>query len=268
MDRIESRNNSIIKSVAALRESAERRASGSFVFEGAHLLEEYLRSGRTPRAVFVREDSYARYSSLAARAGCDLYEVTAPVYDKLTQEKAPQGILTVADMLPEIKELCAENAQETVASLGGGHTVILENLQDPGNVGTVIRTAAALGASVLLCSCADIYSAKTLRATMGALFFCRAALCRSAELAINALHSRGRRVISAALYGETLPLGGFEILKDDCFVIGSEGGGISQKTLESCDFSARIPISGAVESLNAAAAAAVFLWEAARGGTV
>ncbi|MBR0232327.1 MAG: RNA methyltransferase [Clostridia bacterium] len=264
MNRIESRNNGIIKSVAALKDCSGRRAAGRFFFEGAHLLEEYLRSGRTPRALFVREDALARYSSLAGRAGCEVYEVTAPVYEKLTEEKAPQGILAVADTLPEIKEIGVSNAAEVIGSFGGGHAVVLENLQDPGNVGTIIRTAAAFGSSVVLCSCADIYSVKTLRAAMGALFFCRAAVCRSAETAVNALHACGRRVISAALYGRTLPLGGFEIQPGDCFVIGSEGGGVSQKTLDMCDFSARIPMTDSAESLNAAAAAAVFLWEAGR----
>ena len=149
MNRIESRNNGIIKSVAALKDCSGRRAAGRFFFEGAHLLEEYLRSGRTPRALFVREDALARYSSLAGRAGCEVYEVTAPVYEKLTEEKAPQGILAVADTLPEIKEIGVSNAAEVIGSFGGGHAVVLENLQDPGNVGTIIRTAAAFGSSEL-----------------------------------------------------------------------------------------------------------------------
>ena len=264
MKRIESRNNGIIKSVAALKDGAQRRAQGRFFFEGARLLEEYLRSGRVPHALYVREDSFARYSALIAGAGCEVYEVTAPVYDKITEEKAPQGILTVADMLPEIKELSAGNAQEAAASFGQGHAVILEGIQDPGNAGTVIRTAAALGSAAVLCSCADIYSAKAVRATMGALFFCNLAVCRSAQTAVNAFKAQGHRVIAAALYGETKTLGRFNILPGDCFVIGSEGSGISASTLESCDFAARIPMTSGAESLNAAAAAAVFLWEAGK----
>lgn len=259
MIRIESRGNSIIKNVASLKDGASRKEQGCFFFEGAHLLEEFIRSGGKARAVFLRDGAPEAYSVLAARAGGDIYSVPAQVYEKLTVERAPQGVLTVAETGFKAAGL---------ASLQSGACLILENLQDPGNVGTVMRTAAAFGADVVLAGCADVFSPKAVRATMGALFFCDFAVCRSAGEAVSFFKKQNRRVIAAALYGKTKALGGFALEKGDCFVIGSEGSGVTRETLELCDFSVRIPMTGKTESLNAAAASAVLMWEAKRNGII
>ena len=257
MNRIESRNNGIINAAAALSKRAERYENRRFTFEGVHLLEEFLRAGHSPCAVFVREDRTRDLSRLLNTAGCEVYEVTAPVYDKLTSEQAPQGVFTVAEFLDNIKDFGGFEPC-------GTNTLLLDNLQDPGNVGTAVRTATALGARVVLASCADIYSQKTVRASMGSVFFGDITVCRDSAEAIESLKNSGLRVIAAALYGKNEKLGGFDILPDDCFVIGNEGGGLSEKVLSMCDFSSRIPMTCGAESFNAAAAAAIFLWEAKR----
>lgn len=259
MKRIESRNNPTIKSITALRSRREREESRLFYFEGVHLLEEYLRAGFTPHSVFVREDVLDRYAELISCVGCDVYEVTESVYDKLTDEKAPQGIFTVSRYLPNVRMF--ENAQAIK-----GNALMLVDLQDNGNVGTVIRTSAALDCDVLLCGrSADVYSAKTIRATMGALFTGNVYLVNDTESAIDIFKSAGRRVIASALTDKAETLGNFEVSETDCFVVGNEGNGLSESVIQKCDFTAIIPMSGRTESLNAASASSILLWEARRG---
>lgn len=264
MKRIESRNNPTIKSMVSLSSRRDREEKRLFCFEGVHLLEEYLRADKTPHSIFVREDVAERYASLIASANCEVYEVTSSVYDKLSGEKAPQGIFTVSEYLDNVPML----DENTVSDIKG-NAVMLADLQDTGNVGTVIRTAAALDCDVLLCgNCADIYSSKTVRATMGALFTSRVYICRDTEAAIALLRSGGRRVIATALTEKAEVLGRFEVLPNDCFVVGNEGRGLTDSVISRCDFTCIIPMSGKTESLNAATASAMLLWEARRGRTV
>ena len=261
MKRIESRNNPIIKSVVALRNRREREESRLFYFEGVHLLEEFVRSGKKLKQLFVREDVAEKYSSLANSAGCEVFEVTSSVYEKITEEKAPQGLFAVSDFLDNV---CVFDEKQAKAI--SGNSILLSDLQDTGNVGTVIRTAAALGCNVILCGCcADIYSPKTVRATMGAVFMSEVYIAESTESAVELLRKAGKRVIATALTDKAQILGRFEIRPDDCFVIGNEGKGLSESVISKCDFTAIIPMTGKTESLNAANASSIIMWETARG---
>ncbi len=261
MKRIESRNNPKIKSLTALKNRRDREKARLFYFEGVHLLEEYLRAGLKPAEIFVRVDVSDKYLHLLQKADCEIFQVTSSVYEKLSDEKAPQGLFVVSEYLPNVKILNEASAKEI-----NGISVMLADLQDMGNVGTVIRTSAALNCNVLLCgSCADIYSSKTVRATMGALFMNDIYICPSVTDGINVMKASGKRVIASALTDRAEVLGSFEILSDDCFVVGNEGQGLSQEAINSCSFTAIIPMSGKTESLNAANAASILLWEAKRG---
>lgn len=259
LERIESRNNNLIKSVAKLRESGERRREGLFCFEGVHLLEEAMRFGTELVYVFVREGSPREYYTLAAESGARVYEITEPVYDRLTEEKAPQGVFTVAKLPANVKPLSG--------GVPRGSAAVLCDIQDSGNVGTVIRTAAALGYSVVLAgACADLFAKKTVRATMGALFSADIYTCTSGGEAVRLLRAAGKRTLACALRGDARELGGFAMQSGDCFFIGNEGKGLSADVINACDIAVRIPMTDLAESLNAAAAAAVMLWEARRSG--
>lgn len=261
MKRIESRNNPTIKSMNSLSARKTREDECLFYFEGVHLLEEYLRAGKMPKAIFVREDVVSRYGELINSVDCDVYEVTQSVYDKITDEKAPQGIFTLSEYLSNVCAFGKEEAENLK-----GNTIMLCDLQDMGNVGTVIRTAASLNCNVLLCgNCADVYSSKTVRATMGALFTGDVFISPSAEEAVGLIRSSGKRVIAAALTDKAETLGEFEIKCDDCFIVGNEGKGLPDAVISKCDITAIIPMSGRTESLNAAAASAILMWEAMRG---
>lgn len=259
LERIVSRNNNLIKSVAELRESGARRREGLFCFEGVHLLEEAKRFGAELVYVFVREGSPGGYFALAAGSSARVFEVTDAVYDRLTEEKAPQGVFAVARMPKNIRPLSE--------SIPGGCAAVLCDIQDSGNVGTVIRTAAAFGTSVVLAgACADIFSKKTVRATMGAVFSAEIYTCPSGTEAARILKAAGRRTLACALRGDAYELGGFAMRSGDSFFIGNEGKGLSAEVINGCDIAVRIPMTNLAESLNAAAAAAVMLWEARRAG--
>jgi TrmH family RNA methyltransferase len=263
--RIESRNNPTVKNVTALRDKREREGARLFCFEGVHLLEEYLKAGNTPKMLFVREEAMKKYAALIEKANCEIFEVTDTVYDKITEEKAPQGILTVSEYLENVTFI-GNGCPEAFLKVKG-NAIMLVDLQDNGNVGTVIRTATAFDCPVLLCGrCADVFSPKTVRATMGALFTGEIFVCTDTVATVEALKAQDHRVIAAALNENAYTLGDFGIEKTDIFAVGNEGNGLSEEVINACSMTAIIPMSGKTESLNAAIASAVLLWEAKRGG--
>ncbi len=264
MKRIDSRSNPTIKSICALKNRRNRQEQGLFCFEGIHLLEEAVRAGVAPCRVFVRDgcdDGYA----LAEKSGAEVISVSESVYDKLTEEKSPQGVFSVCPFLETVVWLDESNIADEIKKLNGT-VLLLDSLQDCGNVGTVIRTAAALDVSVMLCGdCADVFSQKTVRATMGALFFSRILICSDTVQAVSALRREGRRVFAAALSKNGQVLGKMAVAETDCFVVGNEGNGVSRDAINSCTGTVIIPMTHRVESLNAASAASVIMWEARRG---
>lgn len=259
--RIESRANPSVKFVCELHEPKGRRQNEKFCFEGVHLLEEYIRSGNVPEMLFVREDVVGAYSALIAPFEDKVITVTPSVYEKMSLEKAPQGILTVSSFLPNVK-FVKELPKE--ASESGSCMIV--DLQDTGNVGTIVRTSASLGAGVILAgNCADIYSPKTVRATMGALFNTDIYVCEDVLRAVASLQKAGVRVIASALTDDSVFLGEFDTDITDCFVVGNEGKGLPENVIKSCDMTVKIKMSGRTESLNAASAASIMLWELKRG---
>jgi TrmH family RNA methyltransferase len=190
------------------------------------------------------------------------------VFEKLSEQKAPEGIVTVAGFIEgrhreidtrDVRGYCA-GASERV--------LVAESLRDPGNLGTVIRSCAALGIDRLIISddCADLYNPKTIRGAMGGLFRLNIDVVPTDDMPvlIRALRSAGRRVFAAALHTEALTIGELELRASDCFVISNEGHGLSESVIEACDSCAIIPMIEGSESLNAAAAAAICIWETVR----
>ncbi len=255
MEKITSRQNEKIRDTAFLKKRSERENTKMFFFEGVHLLEEYLRFGHKPVYVFATSSCLNANKPLLEAVWDKVYEVADSVYEKITEERSPQGVLCVSPFLDNIK----------IGRIDGG-SVILESLQDTGNVGTVIRTAASLGACkiALTKDCADIYAPKTVRATMGALFSEKITVTEDIEGDIKRLRSNGGRVFATLLDENAKKLGGFDIHPTDSFVIGNEGNGISKSVRGCCDGGVYIPMSGRTESLNAAVAASIVMWEMKR----
>lgn len=247
MEHLTSRKNPLIRHLRQLgSEPAYRREQGEYVLDGVKLLREAMTFGADIGTVlWAGEPKFSVAGAKEYTAPKDLVEYASPL------KNAPGPVFTVA--------IPAQKLPETVRRV-----IALENVQDPGNVGTVIRTANALGmdAVVLVGNCADVFGAKTARAAMGALFR-QCVLTMAQEEAVAWLHSKGLRVYGAALSDRAVDVRRVS-LADAAFVVGSEGQGLSEQMLALCDGEVIIPMKPDSESLNAGVAASILMWELAR----
>ena len=250
MEYITSRKNPLISHIRKLTaDRAYRRSSGEFLGDGTKLLEEAARWNAPLTAVITSPGVPLPPVERARRV-----EVPEDVMASISPSKSPQGALFTAK-LPE---------STPPESLTGDRWLVLDGLQDPGNVGTIWRTADALGADglILVNRCADPFSPKTVRATMGACF--RLPVYEvEAEGLPGLLERSGLPLYAAALWTDTVDIRAARL--DHCaVVIGSEGKGVSPELLALSEKAIKIPMRSRCESLNAAAAATILLWEMAR----
>lgn len=241
---ITSRENQLVKQAASLLGGRRaREEAGAFVCEGPVMLSEARRSGARILRVFCLEELVSSLPELS----CPVHPVNDSVMKKLSDVSSPQGIVFLC-ALPEERPL------------SGTRFLALDELRDPGNLGTILRTADAFGADgiLLLGDCADPYSPKVARATMGSLFRVPLYRCGMEEF---------RRQVHVPCYTAVLDADSRPVsevsLSRACVVIGNEAHGVSSAVRAQCDGAVNIPIRGA-ESLNAAVAAAIFLYEMAR----
>lgn len=264
-----SRQNATVKWVVSLHEKKGRGRSGAFIIEGEKLTFEAAETGLPITHVFISEKKTDALMPRIERAfSSDLYTdteiitVSDEVFEKISTEKAPQGIISVIKHLDFFKELDIIYKEDFF--LGSNERAIaLYSVRDPGNVGSVIRSAVAFGANhiVLSADSADVYNSKTVRSAMGSLFKVKVTLVRDFESFVAAAQANGRRVYAAELTDTAVALGDVQIAATDIFVIGNEGHGIPSEISGACDKSVYIPISANTESLNASVAAAIFMWE-------
>ncbi len=269
---ITSRQNPRVKEACALLDKKARRETDCFRFDGVKLFREALEAELDLRAVYVRDPMSEAVKGLLTRAFESgrlteerVFSVSLSVFEKLSEEKNPEGVLCVAAMPHRLHQKAAVG---DVSVKKGERLLLAESLRDPGNLGTVIRSCAALGIDRLILTedCADLYHPKVLRSAMGAMFRLPTLTVAEGELSvcIHALRRQGRRVFAAALRKNAAPIGSFPLQRGDCFVIGNEGHGLSEDTVAACDGTAVIPMREGNESLNAAAAAAICIWETVR----
>lgn len=254
---ITSRENPLIKEAAALvRDKKARKDSGLFVAEGARACFEAVKSSTEVLRVFVTEEAEKRYSEYVApliSGAAEAFYISETVAEKISETKSPQGVFALCRM--------AQNPPDFERD---GVFVLLSELQDPGNIGTILRTCEAMNArGVLLCSCADVYSPKVLRSTMGCLFRLPFLVLTSTEEGLKKLHEHAVSCYAAALSTEAKMLPDVRFAKRSCIVIGNEGNGLSEDTVAQCDETVMIPMPGRAESLNAASAAAILIYSAA-----
>lgn len=245
MEHITSLKNPKVAAWKALKDRKGRRESGCFLVEGRKMVEEALASAFDVETVLVQEGM-----ELPDGLTMPVYELPEHVLTAVCDTKTPQGIAAVVRMKEQ--------------SALGGHIVVLDGVQDPGNVGTILRTLDAFEADglVLLPGCADPFSPKTVRSSMGAVFRRPVWTC-TAETFAQVLRGSGLRLLGAALRDDTVDARAADYTRA-VLAIGSEGRGLSDEVLALCDETVRIPMSPRCESLNAAVAASVLLWEAYR----
>ncbi|MBR4071381.1 MAG: RNA methyltransferase [Clostridia bacterium] len=255
---ISSRTNETVVALAKLKDKKERDNTSLYLCEGYKLCKEAAGLVQVKYAL-VRENRSEdkEYISLAENSGGEVIILSDGAFDKITTDKASDGIIFV------IKKDDTDSI--SVENMKNERICALDNVRDPGNVGTILRSAAAFGFDrVVLWGCADLYNPKTVRASMGAFFKIKTTVIDEPVSFINKLKNGGRRVIATALSDNSMTLGKDKIYSSDCPVIGNEGHGISSEVLAVCDATMIIPMSGKTESLNAAIAAAVILWEYGR----
>lgn len=278
---ITSRQNRKLVMLASLEDKKHRDAEGLFRYDGIKLFCESLRCGVENVYVFLRESTarqvFERCENLGAGrledCSCRCILVRDDIFNKISSEKSPEGIICIAKVIDKFHKIIKIDKKGVSSSQVSPHEIpenskliMLESVRDPGNLGTIIRSAFALGIDGMIISddCADIYNPRTVRAAMGALF--RLPIYRTDDLCgtVKAMKPLGRRFLATALNGKAIPISDAELCKNDIIIIGNEGHGISEKLLACADENIYIPMIEGAESLNAAMAATVCIYELGR----
>ena len=284
---ITSTSNPKIKELKQLQKKAKlRQEKGLFIAEGLRMV------GETPKervfAAYVAEHFEKEHADWLARWDVPYETVVDSIFDSVCDTKTPQGILclvkrqewTMDELLAGKSESCGQEdcGQKDCGSVEGHGQeescgkkrrapffLLIENLQDPGNLGTIFRTGEAAGVSGIIMNreTVDIYNPKTVRSTMGAIYRVPFLYTDSLERAIEQLKTAGIRIYAAHLKGET-NYSDFSYEKGTAFLIGNEGNGLSEQIVALADAYLKIPMEGQAESLNAAVAAAVLMYEVHR----
>lgn len=247
MQTITSRSNAAVKHVKKLGNEREyRTAVGEFVCDGLRCLREAVTCESTITAVFATSDKLAdEFPNLPITL------VSQELLEYLSPLKSAQDVVFTCKL------------KQTHAVSPAARNVVLDGIQDPGNVGTIIRSASAFGVDsvILVNACADLYNPKTVRATMGAIFRQNVVAVTLKEL--QSLTESGMVLFGAALDDEAPRLDRAD-LSGASIAIGSEGAGLSREVLDLCKTKVFIPMETGTESLNAAIAASIIMWEAYR----
>lgn len=246
MEHITSLKNPKVAAWKALKDRKGRRESGCFLVEGRKMVEEALASAFDVETVLVQEGM-----ELPDGLTMPVYELPAHVLAAVCDTKTPQGIAAVVRMKEQ--------------SALGKHIVVLDGVQDPGNVGTIIRTADAAGLDGVLLStqCADVFSPKVLRATMGSIFRMNLRTTDDLPGELTKLREKGYSILSSQLNGTPF----YErekVAEQFALIIGNEGNGVSEQVQQTATHRVRLPMRGGAESLNAAIAAAIMMYELMR----
>ena len=264
-----SRKNPLVMDCAALQDRRGRADARRFLLEGEKLVWEAGAQGLPLACILVEETQKERlFGALEHHFSAEQYAQT-PVYilspscfEKISSEKSPQGIIAVVKYLDNFKRLPIIY-YEDVLPLAEDRILLLYDIQDPGNLGALLRSAVAFGIDTVIMSaaCADLYGTKTIRAAMGCLFHLRVLTVEDFSSIPPALQQAGRRVFAAELRPGARSVEDIRPAESDCLLIGNEGHGIPPAISGLCDGSVFLPISERAESLNAAVAGGILMWE-------
>jgi TrmH family RNA methyltransferase len=256
MKTITSADNALYKTLKSLDTPKGRLEQGLFLAEGPHLVEEALRSGLDLRYLVTRGDAAERYAGMLAegeRQGAETLALPEKLFHALAGTGTPQGILAVAGI--------ARRSADGLADCGGTLGIILDRIQDPGNAGTMLRTALAVGCSFAAVTgdSADPWSQKVVRASQGAVFHLPVVECAAAGEAVEALNGCGWHTACGVLGGSDFF--GRTRRARTALVIGNEAAGVEPAAAAACCSRWRLPMPGGAESLNAAVAAGIMLYD-------
>ncbi|WP_158736631.1 RNA methyltransferase [Alteribacillus sp. YIM 98480] len=247
MKKIESVKNPLVKRIKRLQKRKQREKEGLFVIEGFHLVEEALRHNIKVQAIIAEDNK--NIPSNHSGAGISL--VTEQVMKEMSSTETPQGILAVCSLPKQEESLSIQEL---------GCYLFIDGVQDPGNLGTMIRTADAVGASAVVLGegTVDPYNDKVIRATQGSLFHLPV-IKGDIEKWIEACQTKNIPVFGTSLNQGTTHTA-IEAQNGFALIVGNEGAGVQEKWLEKTDQNIYVPIYGNAESLNVSVAAGILLY--------
>lgn len=249
---ITSVQNQIIKKIKELqKKKSVRKSEGLFVIEGVRGVKEIPAGIKIKYLITTPEIEAKELGGVKAE---EWLEVTKEIYKTISDTQSPQGAMAVAYMPTyQLSEMPIEK----------GHYLVLENLQDPGNLGTIIRTAHAFAFKGVFITkgSVDLYSPKVVRSTMSSLFHVPIVVDEEIETYMTYLKQKGATIYTTALKPEAKPIYEMAFKEKSAIIIGNEGNGVSQVVLEETDHTMIIPMPGGAESLNASIAASICMYE-------
>ena len=256
MEIIQSKDNLLIKEIKKLKEKKHRISSNMFLVEGFRFAEEAIDSDFEVVHIFISARGELKYenSSLKSKIQKEtkIYSISDSLFKSICDTEHPQGIMAVVRNKPvEIK-------------YDQGFYMLVDKIQDPGNMGTIIRTAHAAGALgvIITKGTVDIYNEKTLRATMGSIF--KIPIIYDIDLSlVQKLRNSGFKLVASSLDTEK-NFYDVDLKRKVIISVGNEGNGISTEVYDLCDLKIKIPMPGGAESLNAAVAASIMMYEVVR----
>lgn len=256
MEYILSKDNLLIKDIKKLKEKKYRMSSNMFLVEGFRFTREALNSNFEVVNIFISASGEAKYESSSMedklQKNTKVYGVSDSLFKSVCDTDNPQGILAVVRNTPvELK-------------YDYGFYMLADKIQDPGNMGTIIRTAHAAGALgvIITKGTVDIYNDKTLRSTMGSIFKIPVIYDENLSL-VQKLKSDGFKLITSSLDTDN-NFYNIDLTQKVIISVGNEGNGICEDVYNMCDIKVKIPMPGGAESLNAAVAASIMMYEAVR----
>lgn len=257
---LESTANPLVKRMAQLLQKKYRQESGTFLVEGLRAVEEAVKCARV-KYLFYTQVENARFRELlqlAATKGIATYQTNAMVMSKLCDTTSPQGVVA-----------CVEQTTRTLQQLAElsltGPVLVLDRLQDPGNMGTIIRTADAAGVAgiIVLQGTVDVFSPKVVRAAMGSQF--HVLLCGPVSVAaVLAWCQQQNFRLAATTLENSRSIYAADLTGKLALIIGNEANGVSAELLQQAQLQLHIPMAGNAESLNAAMATGIILFESLR----
>ncbi|GGB48662.1 TrmH family RNA methyltransferase [Fictibacillus barbaricus] len=252
MKHIESESNASLKQWKKLHSRKEREKTGTFLLEGPHLIEEAIHSGAKLQHVIVEENYQMKDEWLKERFS--LWSVPAKLMKQLSETEKPQGILAVCEMMDQPEDLIKPK----------GRYLLIDGVQDPGNLGTIIRTADSAGLDGVFLGegTADLYNGKTVRSTQGSLFHLPVVKADLLQI-IGQCKEQDIPVLSTSLQ-EAVDMRRASEVEGFALIVGNEGAGVQETLQKESTMNVKIPIFGQAESLNVSVATGILLYELQR----
>lgn len=268
--KISSRTNPLVVLISSLSEKKYRDKNRLFLAEGKKLFLEAVEKNAPIRYILISESKQDAYMERAKEVifrfpEAEILLLSDSCFEKISTEKSPEGISVVIKHLDFSKKYIKILNVDFLRKKEERY-LLLSSIRDPGNLGTILRSASAFGIDAVLLSpdCTDPYHPRAVRAAMGAVFRVPTVRLEDASSFVSLFRSAERRVLAAELRPGALSLAEYPLRASDLLIIGNEGHGIPEALSAACDASVYIPIAQEAESLNAAAAATVLLWEAGK----